>query len=273
MRHCALLQPRHLAMQVSKNTANNEICTRLRHKAGAQGAALYSHARRSAWPRPAKRTILCVAIGDRAPPRWYSVLGRWLVDLRIVLRVVGQLALARLRTFCRHVLAIEDWNKREGTRHSNCSGRHHSSIGLFKARSCQMVDRMRHMVVANSLRRAAPDTERVTTGIVARSIPSCWSVTSRRRECATTQMRHPRTIPSAPFTSDVRRGLLRARTMTPLANSHQLFGPIHCNSPVRGPTNSRIDSAFRTSRARRLKIRIADAGVMTSPTLLQASSK
>lgn len=83
----------------------------------------------------------------------------------------------------------------------------------------------------------------------------------------------PRTTPSAPFTSDVRRGLLRARTMTPLANSHQLFWPTHCNSPVRGPTNSRIDSAFRTSCARRLKIRMADAGVMTSPTFLQASSK
>lgn len=27
MRHCALPQPRHLAMQVSKNAANNEICT------------------------------------------------------------------------------------------------------------------------------------------------------------------------------------------------------------------------------------------------------
>lgn len=83
-------------------------------KAGAQGAAQYSHARRSAWSRAAKRSIPCVAISDRAPPRWYSILGRWLVDLRIVLRVVGRLALARLRTVWRHVLAIDDWNKREG---------------------------------------------------------------------------------------------------------------------------------------------------------------
>lgn len=30
----------------------------------------------------------------------------------------------------------------------------------------------------------------------------------------------------------------------PLANSHQLFWSIQCNSPVGGPTNSRIDSAF-----------------------------
>lgn len=169
---------------------------------------------------------------------------------------------ARLRTIWRHALAIDDRDKREGNVISNCPGRHDSSIGSLKARSCQTVDRMWHMVVANSLRRVAPDTERVTTGIVARSIPSFWSVTSR-----------PRTTPSAPFTSDVRRGLLRARTMTPLANSHQLFWPIHCNSPVRGLTNSRIDSAFRSSCARCLKIRMADAGVMTSPTLLQASSK
>lgn len=28
-----------------------------------------------------------------APPRLHSILGHWLVDLRIVLRVVGQLAL------------------------------------------------------------------------------------------------------------------------------------------------------------------------------------
>lgn len=127
---------------------------------------------------------------------------------------------------------------------------------------------MWHMVVANSLGRVAPDEEGVTTGIVARSIPSFWSVTSCQNGNA-----DPRTTPSAPFTSDVRRGLLRARTMTLLANSHQLFWPTHCNSPVRGPTNSRIDSAFRTSCARRLKIRMADAGVMTSPTFLQASSK
>lgn len=31
-------------------------------------------------------------MSDRAPPRWYSILGRWLVDLRIVMRVVGQFA-------------------------------------------------------------------------------------------------------------------------------------------------------------------------------------
>lgn len=79
-------------MQVSKNAANNERCTRLRHKAGA-GGALYSHARRSAWSRAAKRPLLCVAMSDRAPPRWYSILGRWLVDLRIVMRVVGQFGL------------------------------------------------------------------------------------------------------------------------------------------------------------------------------------
>lgn len=139
----ALCYSRDIWRCSQQNYPNNEICTRLRHEAGAQGAALYSHAQRSARSRPAKRRILCVAISDRAPPRWYSVLGRLLVDLRIVLRVVGQLALARLRTFWRHVLAIEDRNKREGTRHSNCWGRHYSSIGLFKARSCQMVDRMR----------------------------------------------------------------------------------------------------------------------------------
>lgn len=49
-------------------------------------------------------------------------------------------------------------------------------------------------------------------------MPSFWSVRAKR-ECATTRMRDPRTTPSAPFTSDVRRGLLRARTMNPLANS------------------------------------------------------
>lgn len=77
--------------------------------------------------------------------------------------------------------------------------------------------------------------------------PRLWRAASRRRakrECATTPMRNPLTTPSAPFTSDVRRGLLRARTMNPLANSHQLFWSIQCNSPVGGPTNSRIDSAF-----------------------------
>lgn len=37
--------------------------------------------------------MLCVAISDRAPPRLHSTLGHWLVDLRIVLRIVGQLAL------------------------------------------------------------------------------------------------------------------------------------------------------------------------------------
>lgn len=168
---------------------------------------------------------------------------------------------ARLRTIWRHALAIDDRDKREGNVIFNCPGRQYSSIGSLKARSCQTVDRMWHMVVANSLRHVAPDTERVTTGIVARSIPSFWSVTSR-----------PRTTPPAPFTSDVRRGLL-LRIMTPLANSHQLFWPVQCNSPVRGLTNSRIDSAFRSSCARCLKIRMADAGVMTSPTLLQASSK
>lgn len=89
---------------------------------------------------------------------------------------------------------------------SNSPGRQYSAIGL-KARSCETVDRMCHMVVANSLPRAAPDTERVTTGIVARSIPSFWSVPSCQRECATTQKRAQRTTPSAPFTSDVRRGL------------------------------------------------------------------
>lgn len=46
---------------------------------------------------------------------------------------------------------------------SNCPGRHYYSTGCFKARSCETVDRMWHM---------APDTERVTAGIVARSIPS-----------------------------------------------------------------------------------------------------
>lgn len=46
---------------------------------------------------------------------------------------------------------------------SNCPGRHYYSIGCFKARSCETVDRIWH---------TAPDTERVTAGIVARSIPS-----------------------------------------------------------------------------------------------------
>lgn len=87
----------------------------------------------------------------------------------------------------------------------NSPGRHYSAIGL-KARSCERVDRMCHMVVANSFPRAEPDTERVT-GIVARSIPSFWSVPSCQRECARTQTRAQRTTPSAPFTSDVRRGL------------------------------------------------------------------
>lgn len=89
---------------------------------------------------------------------------------------------------------------------SNSPGRQYSAIGL-KARSCETVDRMCHMVVANSLPRAAPDTERVTTEIVARSIPSFWSVPPCQRECTTTQKRAQRTTPSAPFTSDVRRGL------------------------------------------------------------------
>lgn len=77
MRHCALPQPRHLAIQVSKTAANNEICTRLRHKTGA-GSALYSRARRSAWPRAAKRPLL-VAMSDRAAVDGtaYSVAG-WL---------------------------------------------------------------------------------------------------------------------------------------------------------------------------------------------------
>lgn len=134
---------------------------------------------------------------------------------------------------------------------SNCPGRHYYSMGVSRH------DRVR--------RWTAPDAERVTAGIVARSIPSVLERYVVPRDS--------RTTPSAPFTSDVRRGLLRARTTTPLANSHQLFWPIHCNPPVRGPTNSIIDSAFRTSCARRLKIRMADGGVITSPTLLQASSK
>lgn len=178
---------------------------------------------------------------------------------------------AGLQTIWRDVLGYRRSEQTSGQHViCNCPGRHYASIGLFKARSRQTVDRMWHMVVANSLHRVATETERVRTGIVVRSIPSFWSVTSHQRECATAHMRAPRTTPSAPFTSDVRRGLLRARTMTPLANSDQLFWPIHCNSPVRGSTGSRIDSALRTSCARRLKIRMADAGRNEE---LQESSK
>lgn len=36
--------------------------------------------------------MLCVAISDRASPL-HSILGRWLVEPRIALRIVGQLAL------------------------------------------------------------------------------------------------------------------------------------------------------------------------------------
>lgn len=70
------------------------------------------------------------------------------------------------------------------TRHSSCPERHGSSTGLFKARSCHTVDRVWHLVVAKSRSRCTRD--RTCGGaIVARSIPSFWSVTSRQ-----TGMRH-----------------------------------------------------------------------------------
>lgn len=164
--------------------------------------------------------MLCIAISDRAPPRCQSILGRWLVDLRIV----GQLALTgywtthaaarppplKLCTTDRYSpleqRAAADLHGRgqfgatrwlstiriTERRHvvSNSPGRHYSAIGL-KARSCQTVDRMCNMVVVNSLPRAAPDTQRVTGGL--------WRARSRRsgafrrakRKCATTQMRTP----------------------------------------------------------------------------------
>lgn len=64
-------------------------------------------------------------------------------------------------------------------------------LGFSRRDRCHTVDRMWHLVVAKSLGRVAPETERVTTGLRRAASRYSGALHRAKRECATTRMRAP----------------------------------------------------------------------------------
>lgn len=76
------------------------------------------------------------------------------------------------------------------TRRSSCPGAARLLDRAFQGAIVSHGDRMWHLVVAKSRSHCTRDRT-CDGGIVARRIPSFWSVSRAKRECATTQMRSP----------------------------------------------------------------------------------
>lgn len=143
---------------------------------------------------------------------------------------------------------------------SNCPGRHYYSIGCFKPRSCETVDRMWH---------TAPDTERVTAGIVACSIPSVlerYVAPASNALGAVYIRRTPRVF--ACTDNDSARKL----TSTLLAHSLQLTGARTDEFQNRLCLPHLVCEALEDSNGRRRATRLCSAHLVTEASMCSTTS-